>query len=120
MSQQFAFWSTPATHDPATVYAQLGEVPHIHGLDTLDLGRIDTALVGAFPAWRVESRRSAEVGQTMLGGPDGQVGIDVEYGPQYVIVTCHGGGMTEWNTIIDTMQGLGLPLYDPQINERFA
>lgn len=119
MSQQFAFWSTSATHDPAAVSAQLGEVPYIIGLDTLDLDRIDTALVGAFPAWQVESRRSAEVGQTMLGGPDGQAGIDIEYGSQYVVVTCYGGGMTEWNTVIDTMQRLGLPVYDPQIDERF-
>lgn len=120
MSTEFAFWRTAKKLEAKKIYLGLASGKRIRGLDVLDLDRAEAALIGAFPSWTIETRRSATSAQTALSAPDASGGLDIAYTPQSVIVTCYGTGPDEWNRVIDAMLSLDLPLYDPQIDERFA
>lgn len=119
MSQQFVFWRTTKRLDPRKVYARLTDGKRVRGLDKLDLNEIETALIAAFPSWQIEARRAPNSEQTMLDQGEDGGGLDIGYTSQSVTVTCYRTGEPEWNVIIDAMAALRLPLYDPQINERF-
>jgi hypothetical protein len=119
MSQQFAFWRTKKRLDSLKVFKRLIVGESVRGLDKLDLDQIEAALIAAFPDWEVVTRRTPNNSQTMLDQGENGGGLDIGYTPQSVIVTCNHTSEKEWNEIIEVMAGLRLPLYDPQINERF-
>jgi hypothetical protein len=119
MSQQFAFWRTTQRLDSRKVFERLMNGKSVRGLDKLDLDQIENALIAAFPDWHVETRRTPTNSQTMLDQGENGGGLDIGYTPQSVTVTCYHTGEKEWNEIIEVMAELKLPLYDPQINERF-
>jgi hypothetical protein len=119
MSVQFAFWRTPKRLDSLKVFNRLIAGKSVRGLDKLDLDEIEAALIAAFPDWEVVVRRSPDNQQTMLDQGDGGGGLDIGYTPQSVTVTCYHTTENEWNTIIEAMAKLKLPLYDAQVNKRF-
>jgi hypothetical protein len=121
MSMQFVFWRTTKDLDARKVYDQLMNGKHkIRGLEPLNLAIIDDALLSEFADWTVEKRRTVGNPQTMLAGPGDKGGLDIGYTPQSVTVTCYGMDEDGWNRVIDVMIAQNLPLYDPQINQRFA
>jgi hypothetical protein len=119
MSTQFAFWRTSKQLDSRKVYDRLLKGKTVRGLDHLSHDQVEAALIAAFPDWKVEVRRTSSHQQTLLEQTDGNGSLDIGYTSQSVTVTCYSTGEEEWNTIIDAMAVLNLPLYDPQINERF-
>lgn len=119
MSVQFVFWRTSKSLNSSKVYDRLMRGKSVRGLETLDLDAIETALISAFPSWEVEVRRTAANQQTMIRHPDGNGALDIGYTSQSVVVTCYGTSASQWNDIIEVMAAQKLPLYDPQVGERF-
>jgi len=89
------------------------------GLDLLDLDGAEQALIEAFPGWTVEAHRAEGGEQTMLISPDQRASIDAGYSPESVTVSCSWMSGEQYNLVIQAMATLQLPLYDPQIDERF-
>ncbi|WP_439690291.1 hypothetical protein ACRQ4C_04585 [Curtobacterium sp. SP.BCp] len=120
MSQQFVFWRAERALDSAAVYSSLLEDGvTVDGLEPLDPGLAERAIITAFPTWTVELARADGGNQTMLAGPGERGAIDVGYLPQAVVATCYGMDPEEWNVVIRAFTDLGMPLYDPQIGHRF-
>jgi len=121
MSTQLVFWRTAQRLDPRAVYQRLIDADsEIEGLDLLDLPAIEAAVLSAFRDWTVDASRDSTGGvQTMLSAPGGQGAFDIEYSPRSVICTCYGLDGPTMNRFMDVMFTFDLPLYDPQIEERF-
>lgn len=119
MSQQFVFWRTSEQLDARAVYDALMEGEPVAGLDLLDLDAAEQALIGAFSDWTVEARRADGGEQTILFSPDQRASIDAGYSPESVTVSCSWMSGEQYNLVIQAMATLQLPLYDPQIDERF-
>lgn len=119
MSQQFVFWRTSEQLDARAVYEALMEGEPVVGLDLLDLDAAEQALIEAFPGWTVEARRAEGGEQTMLISSDRRASIDAGYSPESVTVSCSWMSGEQYNLVIQAMGTLQLPLYDPQIDERF-
>lgn len=119
MSQQFVFWRTSEQLDAHAVYEDLMEGKPVAGLDLLDLDAAEQALIGAFPDWTVEARRADGGEQTVLFSPGQRASIDAGYSAESVTVSCSWMSGEQYNLVIQAMATLHLPLYDPQIDERF-
>ena len=119
MSTQFLFWRTTKRLDSHKAYERLMKGKTVRGLESLDLAQVETSLIAAFSDWTVVVHRTPSIEQTMLEQVNGEGGLDIGYRPQSVTVTCYKTGEREWNRIIDAMVSLKLPLYDPQVGQRF-
>ena len=121
MSYQLVFWDTGLDLDAREVYDQIMETGiDPPGLLPLDTSAVEAALVGLFPEFIVESSVADGGTQTMLAHPEGTGALDIGYTAGSVCCTTYGLAEDSWNAIITAMSRFGLPLYDPQIDERFA
>ncbi|MGU3294702.1 hypothetical protein [Williamsia sp. M5A3_1d] len=118
MSYTFAFWAGGDDLDPRVVYARLNDHQHIPGVVALDRQQILEA-VSAHPLdeWRWDGH---SILQPPGADPAGAPAFDVAIGEQLVEFVAYGWEPEHANAIIDAMHSLGLRLYDPQVDERFA
>ncbi|MEE3065447.1 MAG: hypothetical protein VYA67_16095 [Actinomycetota bacterium] len=116
MSYNFAFWSGANDLDPGQVYRQLNDGQNIAGIDLVDT-KLVLAAIGEYLA---EWRWDGQILQPPGADPDGAPAFDVSIGKQLVEFVGYGWEPEHANMIIDAMNRLGLRLYDPQVEERFA
>jgi hypothetical protein len=119
MTTDLAFWKTSRELKPQKVDRRLIEGKPVRGLEAMDADAVETALLAAFPDWRRDATRSTTPRQTMLADDD-RGAMDVFWTADGVIASCYGMGPDDLNRVIDVMIELRMPLYDPQIDERFA
>lgn len=116
MSTDLAFWRGRTTEKPRDVYLKLGESEQIDGLEPLDVEAVLAALGKEFAGWRHEANMWTYQPDEYGNGPS----FDLSISEQGAIFTCYGLEHTQLNQIIDVMLGFDAPLYDPQLDERFA
>lgn len=116
MSYNFAFWSGANDLDPGQVYRQLNDERHIAEVNVVDRKLVLEAISEYLPAWRWDG----QILQPPETDPDEVPAFDVSIGNQLVEFVGYGWEPEHANAIIDAMHRLGLRLYDPQVDERFA
>jgi len=116
VSYNFAFWSGANDLDPGQVYRQLNDERHIAGVDVVDPELVSAAIAESLAGWRWDG----QILQPPVTDPDGAPAFDVSIGEQLVEFVGYGWESEHANAIVDAMHRLGLRLYDPQVDERFA
>ncbi len=116
MSYDLVFWNGLDGADPARIYLALNEDEQLDGVAEVDSAVVEAACARTFVGWHHERSVWTYRPDAEGNGP----GFDLFVGPQMVCFRCYGLGADQLNMIIDTMNGLGYPLYDPQTGERFA
>jgi hypothetical protein len=116
VSYNFAFWSGANDLDPGQVYRQLNDERHIAGVDVVDPELVSAAIAESLAGWRWDG----QILQPPGTDPDGAPAFDVSIGEQLVEFVGYGWEPEHANAIVDAMHRLGLRLYDPQVDERFA
>ncbi|MBJ7291657.1 hypothetical protein [Williamsia sp.] len=116
MSYNFAFWAGGDELDPLSVYKQFGNGEHVAGIASLSRERVLAAIADHLAGWPWDG----QILQPPGTNPDGVPAFDVSIGEQNVEFVGYGWEPEHANAIIDAMHALGLRLYDPQVDERFA
>lgn len=115
------FWQQGAFQalDPESVYQELmdgrGSVP---GLNDVPVDAFLDGLMASFPG---ASREANGAGEWLTWvSPGQQAGFEVTWSPLHLRADCRGMSGDDLNRIVNVAIGLGCPLYDPQVGERFA
>lgn len=118
MSYNLAFWSEAAesTLDAADVYKRLNAGQSVDGVAELDREAVVLAFGELLPGWAWDGQFLVPPGVA----PDETPAFDVEIGEQSVEFIAYGFTEELANEIILAMRSLGLRLYDPQVDQRFA
>jgi hypothetical protein len=96
-------------------YERLANGQEVEGVDPVDATSVLSACHEAFASWSVEANLWTFQPDSDGNGP----GFDLQLGPCLVTFSCYGLEGEQMNEIIDVMNHLGFPLYDPQTCERF-
>lgn len=116
MSYNFAFWSGGDDLTPLEVYNRLNDGHHVPGLAAVDRDAVIQAFGDHLPGWRWDGQFVQPPGTA----PDDAPAFEVSIEPQMVEFVGYGWEPEHANAIIDAMVHLGMRLYDPQVDERFA
>lgn len=116
VSYNFAFWSGGNDLDPGQVYRQLNDERAVAGVEVVDRELVVAAIAEDLAGWRWDG----QILQPPGADPGGAPAFDVSIGEQLVVFVGYGWEPEHANAIIDAMHRLGLRLYDPQVEERFA
>lgn len=109
------FWHGE-TADSPPLHGLLDQERDVPGVARVDADQVLAACRAAFGAWHID-------GNLWIAAPDADgngPGFDLGIYQHLVSFTCYGLAGDQMNQIIDVMNGLGYPLYDPQTGERFA
>ena len=115
MSYDLAFWKGDARVQPDVAYERLLDGQEMEGVAPVDATSVTAACREAFASWSVQANLWTLQPDRDGNGP----GFDLTIGPYLVTFACYGLEGQHMNAIIDVMNGLGFPLYDPQTRERF-
>lgn len=113
MSQQLCFWreNTDSTLENAYIYAELSKGYCFDFLDNLPVKNILVDFKKVFSSWKKADASSFSKGEGL---------IQVFTSKQFVRFDCYSLSIEDLNAIIDLMLEYGCPLYDPNIDVRFA
>ena len=121
VSYELVFWQQNAsqTLDPESIYQELmderGSVP---GLNDIPVDAFLDALVASFPG---ASREANGPGEWLTWvSPTQRAGLEVTWSRHHLRADCRGMSGDDMHRIVNVAIGLGCPLYDPQVGERFA
>lgn len=115
MGCDLAFWKDGSAVDSAAAYQVLVEDDDVTGIPPVDHAVVGQALRSSFARWQQEQNLWTYQPDADGNGP----GFDLHIGRQIVVFTCYGLLDEQLNEIIDVMNRLGFPLYDPQVDKRF-
>jgi len=120
MSYDLVFWrQEPAmSADPNTTYAALNEGASVDGLVPIPSEELIGDLSLAFPT-AVRERNGSGEWLTWVSA-DGQDSFEAVWSRQHMTVTCRYLHSDDMNRIVDIGIAHACPLFDPQVNERFA
>lgn len=115
MSTQLVYWRGGNDQEPQDVYDTALDGEHVDGVEAVDRDTVLAACKRELRGWTQDDNIWTYHPDADGNGP----GFDLELGDQVVCFTCYGLDGEQMNQIIHIMRGLGYPLYDPQIDERF-
>jgi hypothetical protein len=119
MSHDLVFWrqKSDAILNARSVYETLMEGNDVVGLEPLDEKRLVASFLARFPS----AERTAGCAQMTWSDVNESRSVNVEWSATHFVAMC-SWHMTneELHAVIDVGVELGCPLYDPQIDQRFA
>lgn len=115
MSYDLSFWKGDPPLGAGLVYERLTDGQEVRDVEPVDEASVLAACREAFASWRIDRNLWTFQPDSDGNGP----GFDLQLDPYMVTFVCYGLEGEQMNEIIDVMNRLGFPLYDPQIGERF-
>lgn len=116
MSYDLVFWAGGDDLDPETVCTRLYDGENVESVEPVSRDAVLESFEERLPGWRWE----ANILQPPEADPEGAPAFEVDIAPQYVFFSAKGCETEHLNAVIEAMLPLGLRLYDPQVQERFA
>lgn len=102
---------------PRSTYRALIEEREVEGIEPFPIGEFVAGLAAAFPEARRKQPTSTEI--FWLDANDALI-FEVYWSDGYALAMMRPLNDSVANRIIDVGQLVDAPLYDPQVNERFA
>ena len=117
VSYDLSFWKGASSANADIAYERLCDGQEVEGVDPVDATSVLAACREAFASW------SSVAANIWIFQPDSDgngPAFYLQVDPYMVTFSCYGLEGEQMNQIIDLMNDLGFPLYDPQTRERFA